>query len=264
MDLNLADKVVLVTGGSKGIGRAIALKFAAEGCKKLIICARTEKTLMETRNEINTKFGIDVLAVVTDLTKTKDIDHLAEIIQDRFGGIDILINNTGGPPPGEFKDFSLKDWQDAVSLNLFSVIYCCQKFLPRMKEKGWGRIINMTSVSVKQPSNNIILSNVVRSGVVGLTKSMSNELARHNILINAVAPGYTETDRVKQIVERNSRRDKISVEEVRRRIIEQIPIKRIGTPEEIANVVVFLASDQASYVTGVNIQVDGGFVKGIS
>lgn len=263
LDLNLMKKVVLVTGSSKGIGKAIALKFAAEGCKNLIICARDEKKLMKTKEEIESKFESQVLIVKTDLTNTSEIDRLAEVIEKKHGGVDILVNNTGGPPPGTFEDFSMEDWQAAVTLNLNSIIYCCQKFLPKMKERRWGRIINMTSVSVKQPINNLILSNAIRAGVIGLTKSMSTEYAPYNILINSVAPGYTETERVKQIVERNATRDKISLDESRKRITDQIPLNRMADPEEIANVVVFLASDQASYVTGVTIQVDGGYIKGL-
>ncbi|MHC1590750.1 MAG: SDR family oxidoreductase [Candidatus Helarchaeales archaeon] len=263
MNLGLENHVALVTGSSRGIGKAIALKFAEEGCKKLIMCARDEKTLMQAGDEIFQKSGVRPLTVVADLTKTSDIDNMANVIEKKHGGIDILVNNTGGPPPGTFQDFSLKEWEDAVTLNLFSVVYCCQKFIPYMMKKNWGRIINMTSISVKQPIDRLILSNTVRSGVVGLTKSLATELAPHGILVNSIAPGYTETERVKQIVENNARRDGISIEEARSRITSLIPLRRMARPEEIATVTAFLASEQASYVTGVTLQVDGGFIKGI-
>lgn len=262
LDLGLKDKNVLVTGSSKGIGKAIASGFVEEGCN-VVICARQHNTLKSTKDELQALTNQKVLMCTCDLTKFQDIDVLFQFTIDELDNIDILVNNSGGPPSGHFRDFNISDWESAFELNLKNVIYLCKKVIPLMKAKNYGRIINMTSISVKQPLDNLILSNVARAGVTGLTKSLANELAPYNILVNSVLPGYTLTSRVESLSEDIAKKENISIEEVKNRWIKNIPLGRIAEPEEIANLVVFLASEKASYITGAAIQVDGGFIKSL-
>ncbi|MHA1271063.1 MAG: SDR family oxidoreductase [Candidatus Helarchaeota archaeon] len=262
MDLKINNKNVLVTASSKGIGKAIAKGFVLEGCN-VAICARNEDILNTTTKELQSLTKKKVISISCDLSVLKDIDKLSDFVLENFSSIDILINNSGGPPSGKFNDFTIDNWRKAYELNLRSIIYLCKKIIPYMKKKNWGRIINLTSISVKQPLDNLILSNVFRSGVVGLTKSLSNELAPFNILVNSVCPGYTYTERVKSLSERIAKDENIPVEDVIKRWIRIIPLGRLATPEEIANLVIFLGSEKASYITGTTISVDGGFVKSL-
>jgi len=173
------------------------------------------------------------------------------------------VTNTGGPPPGNFKDVGEADWMKAVQLTLMSAVRLTRAVIPGMRKQKWGRIIHMTSVSVKQPIDGLLLSNVLRPGIVGLTKALSQELAKDNILVNAVCPGYYMTDRVKELLQKKAKKSKTSIDDVTAEIVSQIPLSRMGNPEELANLVVFLASERASYITGSIIQADGGFVKGL-
>ncbi|PIW69352.1 MAG: 3-oxoacyl-ACP reductase [Ignavibacteriales bacterium CG12_big_fil_rev_8_21_14_0_65_30_8] len=262
MFLGLSRKSVLVTAASKGIGRAIAEEFASEGAR-VAICSRDKENLLKTSDDIKSKYGIDVLWCVCDLSKRKDVERTVSAVEKEFKSIDILINNCGGPKSGNFSDVDDSDWRDAVDQVLLSAVTATKFVLPKMIEKEWGRIINISSISVKQPIDNLILSNSVRSGLQGLTKSLSNEYGKFNITVNNVAPGYTLTNRVYEIAVNRAKELNVSHEEVLSDIAKEIPLNRLASAKEIASLVVFLASMKASYITGTTIPVDGGYIKGI-
>jgi 3-oxoacyl-[acyl-carrier protein] reductase len=262
VDLGLEGRVAIVTGSSRGIGKAIAYGLATEGAK-VTVCARNQTRLRKTARQIESSTGTKVLSVRTDLTRKDDIESLVRETVEKFGTVDILVNNTGGPPPMLFHEASQPDWNEAVDLLLMSVINCCRAVLPCMKEHNWGRIINMTSLAAKQPEDRLVLSNAIRAGVLGLTKTLSNELASWGILVNAVCPGWTLTKRVEDLAKSKAEGTGEPYEEVIAGWAGRIPLGRIARPEEIANLVVFLASERASYITGATIQVDGGYVKSV-
>jgi 3-oxoacyl-[acyl-carrier protein] reductase len=242
------------------LGKAVARRLAQEGAA-VAICARHEETLLQTADEIQKETKSPVLAVTADLSRKEDIDQLVATVLANFSRIDILITNAGGPPPLYFADISDKLWDSYLQLSLMSVIRLIRKVLPGMKERRWGRIVNLTSVSVKQPVDNLILSNTVRLGIVGLAKTLSNQVAEYNITINNVAPGYILTDRVRELFRTQAEREGLSPEDIEQKMAEKIPAGRLGRPEELADVFAFLASERASYITGVTLQVDGGLVK---
>jgi 3-oxoacyl-[acyl-carrier protein] reductase len=262
LDLGLKGRVAIVTGASQGIGEAIALGLSQEGAT-VSICARNEKQLNQTARGIELATGGVVYAVQADLTKMDDIRRLVAGTAERFGRIDILVNNTGGPPSATFLELSEEHWQDAVDLLLMSVVTACLEVVPHMKEHEWGRIINMTSFAAKQPAERLVLSNALRAGILGLSKTLSNELAQYGILVNAVCPGWTMTKRVEELAKAQAKTIGKSVEEVVKGWESQIPLKRMAQPKEIADLVVFLASERASYITGAVFQVDGGVIKGL-
>lgn len=262
MDLGLKDKVALVAAASRGLGKAAALELAREGAK-VAICARTEATLRAAATEIEQTTGSEVLAVVADVSKADDIERLVQATVDRFGRLDILVSNAGGPPPGYFHDLSDDAWYTAVELTLMSAVRLCRAAIPHMQKNDWGRIVNITSVSVKQPIDSLLLSNALRAGVVGLAKTLSHQYASDGITINSVCPGWTLTDRVADLNAARARAQGISVEEAERQVTANIPVGRLGQPEELAALITFLASERAGYITGTAIQVDGGYVKGL-
>lgn len=261
MDLELNQKVALIAASSKGLGKAVALGLAKEG-SDIIICARNKESLTTVAEEIQ-KIGRKVLAIPTDLTQYSQVQNLVAKSVEYFGKIDILVTNCGGPPSGNFLDFSVEDWKQAIDLNLMSTIYLCKEVIPYMIKHNAGRIIMITSVAVKQPIQGLILSNVARAGVAGLAKSVSNEFGKNNILVNIVCPGYTQTKRIEQLATALSAEQGIEPDEMIEKWAQQNALGRIATPEEFADVVVFLASEKASHLTGTAIQIDGGLVKAL-
>lgn len=262
MDLGIKGKVAVVAASSRGIGKAIALGLAEEGAN-LSIFSRSKDEIERTASEIKSRFPVEIIASAADVTNGKEIDGVIERTADRFGKIHILINNAGGPPFGFFRDFERQDWKDALELNLLSGVYLARKAAPFMKKQNWGRIVNITSVAVKQPIDGLILSNTARAGLIGFSKTLSNELAENNILVNNICPGRIYTDRIRALAEKRASQSGIEYEEAIREMENDIPLRRIGSPEELAALACFLASEKASYMTGTTIQVDGGLVRGL-
>lgn len=260
MDLGLKNKTALVLASSKGLGKATAMKLAEEGAN-VMIASRSESELQKTAQEIREKTNANVHYQVCNVMDNEQIIELVHETVAKFKTIDILVNNTGGPPAGNFDDFSDKDWMNAFELTLLSVIRTIRAVLPYMRKQKSGRIVNIASSSFKQPLDNLTLSNTFRTGIMGLSKSLSQELAKDNILINTVGPGKIATDRVKELDRLRAERERLPIEEVVARSEAQIPLGRYGTPEEFANVVAFLCSEANTYVTGQAILVDGGFIK---
>jgi 3-oxoacyl-[acyl-carrier protein] reductase len=262
MDLGLKNRVAIVAASSRGLGKACALELAREGAT-VVVCARGAECLATTAAEIQTVAGVEVLAIPTDLTDAVQIEHLVDETLRRFGRIDVLVTNNGGPPAGGFGDSDDKAWLDAHQLTLMSTVRLIRAVLPTMRAQRWGRIINITSVSAKQPIDNLVFSNVYRPGVIGLAKTLSAEVAAEGITVNNVAPGYTRTDRVLELAETRAAERGMAVEEVLDETAASQPMQRMGEPEELAALVAFLASERAGYVTGATIQVDGGYVRGL-
>jgi len=262
MDLGLKGRAAIVTGSSRGIGKAIAYGLAEEGAK-VTICARKEDLLKETEQEIEAATGADVFGIRADLNRTDDVKMLIAKAYGAFGRMDILVNNTGGPPTSLFSATSEDDWRHAFDQLFMSVVLACREVAPYMRRERWGRIINMTSIAAKQPVENLVLSNALRSGILGLTKTLSDEFAEDNILVNSVCPGYTLTERVQELAQAESQRTGKGTDEIIQDWAKAIPLRRMAQPKEIANLVVFLSSERASFITGATFQVDGGWVRGI-
>ncbi len=262
MDLRLRGQAVIVAAASKGIGRATARIFAEEGAR-LAICARSASELAAAAADIRQATGAEVLAVPTDVTSPDQVVRFVDRVVEAFGGVDILVNNAGGPPPGVFDDMTDERWQQAFNLNLLSTVRLIRQVLPHMRRRGGGRIINIVSTSVKQPIDGLILSNAIRTGVVGLAKTLSVELARDHITVNTVCPGRILTERLRSVRELEARRHGISIEASLDTYRKDIPLGDFGTPDDLGNMIVFLASSQAGYVTGQTIAVDGGLVRAL-
>jgi 3-oxoacyl-[acyl-carrier protein] reductase len=262
MDLGLKGKVALVAGASQGMGRATALSFAREGAK-VSICARGEGALNDAAAMIRRETGGEVLSMVADMSKADDIKRFVNTSAQHFGRVDVIVNNAGGPPPGEFMKFTDDDWNNAYNLSFMSTMRMTREAVPHMRKVGGGRIINITSYAVKEPIAGLVLSNAVRSAVIGLAKTLSRELGGDNILINNVCPGRIDTDRAQKLNKARADRLGRPVEEINKAMAAEVPLGRYGTAEETADLIVFLGSDRASYITGTTILIDGGLVRGI-
>jgi 3-oxoacyl-[acyl-carrier protein] reductase len=262
MDLGIQNKVALVAASSSGLGKAVASQLSREGTK-LAICARNEDKLFVAKEDIAGETGGIVQAYPVDVTQKDQVQQMIADIVSKLGSLDILVCNAGGPPPGFVDDFTPDDYRDAVELNLMSTISLCYEAIPHMKENRWGRIVCITSVSAKQPISNLILSNTARAGVLGFAKSLSEQVAAFGITVNSVCPGYTKTERVEGLARSFAESGKGTQEDFYRTIEASIPMRRLGTPEEFAHSVAFLASEGAGYITGVVLQIDGGYIKGL-
>ncbi len=262
MDFGLSGKVAIVAAASSGLGKATAMELAAEGAC-VAINARSEEQLQNAAAEIQSATGADVFAIGGDVTNEDDVRRLVSETRNKFGSVDILVANAGGPPAGFFDDFNAQHYREAVELNLISTINLCREVVPHMRERGWGRIVAITSIAAKQPVENLILSNTARAGVLGFMKSLSQQIAADGITVNTVCPGYHLTERLKSLSSSIARNDGLSVEDVYARWAASTPMKRIGDPREFAAVVAFLCSERASYLTGTVIQVDGGAYRAL-
>jgi 3-oxoacyl-[acyl-carrier protein] reductase len=262
MELGLNGKRALVTASSRGIGKACALELAREGAD-VVICARDTDALETTRDAITRETGRKVVAVTTDLSFGARIAELMERTRAELGGLDVLVTNAGGPPSGQFMDFDDEAWMKAVSLNLMSVVRLNRAAITMMREAGGGAIVNLTSISVKEPIKGLVLSNSIRAGVVGLSKTLANELGPDGIRVNVVCPGYTATDRMTELMTARAEREGKSLDEIAAGFHDSVPLGKFGKPVDIARMVAFLASDAADYITGVTVQVDGGAVRGL-
>jgi 3-oxoacyl-[acyl-carrier protein] reductase len=262
MDLGLKNKVALVVAGSRGLGRAVAEELAAEGAS-IVICARDEKVLAETAAAIATTYDAHVLAIPSDVGVVSDIERVVQSAVDRFGRIDILVTNAGGPPAGRFDQITTEQWESATRMILFSVIEFARLVVPGMRERRWGRILNITSICVKQPVENLVLSNSLRAGVTGFARTLANEVAADGITVNNILPGYTRTERVEELAQMMAAKQDISAEQFKARWEAEIPMRRLGEPREFAALAAFLVSERASFITGTSTQVDGGWIRSL-
>lgn len=261
MEFGLQDKVALVCASSKGLGRAVAAELANEGAR-LVLCARGEADLRLTRDSLQAA-GAVVHAEVADLTEPADVDRVVAAANTQFGRIDILVTNTGGPPAGPFESHDPEVWHQAVRQNFDSVVNLCRAVLPGMKERGWGRIVNVTSIAVKQPVDGLILSNSIRAAVTGFARTLANEVAAQGVTVNNVLPGYTRTDRLQQLADKIGADSGQTADQAMGRWEDEIPMGRVGEPREFAAMVAFLCSERASYITGSSIAVDGGWIRSL-
>jgi 3-oxoacyl-[acyl-carrier protein] reductase len=262
MDLGLDGKVAFVAAASRGLGRAVAEELAAERTS-LVLCARNSEMLNQVSEQIAQTSGVDVLPVVADVSNAEDVARAVQAGLEKFGQIDILVTNAGGPPPGRFENLTHEMWENATRLTLNSVLDLTRAVLPGMKERRWGRILNITSIAVKQPVDNLMLSNSLRAAVTGFARTLANEVAVYGITVNNILPGYTRTERVEELARAAAEREGISVGEAFAKWENEIPMKRLGEPREFAALAAFLVSERASYITGSSIAVDGGWIRSL-
>jgi 3-oxoacyl-[acyl-carrier protein] reductase len=262
VDLGLKGKVALVAAASRGLGRAVAEELAAEGAS-LALCARGAGPLEEARAQIERTWGVPVVGVAGDVSSPEDVSRVAGAALERFGRVDILVTNAGGPPAGTFESLSADDWERATRLTLTSALGLTRAVLPGMRERRWGRILNITSITVKQPVENLMLSNSLRAAVTGFARTLANEVAADGVTVNNLLPGYTRTERVDELARAAAAREGISETQARARWEAEIPMRRLGEPREFAALAAFLASERAGYITGTSITVDGGWVRSL-
>ena len=260
MDFKIKNKVALVTAASKGIGKATAIELMKEGCK-VAICSSNKENLIKTAANIKNEIGAEPFWSVCDINNPSDIESTVKNVEKKIGTIDILVNNCGGPVPGFFKEMDDEKWDDAYQQVLMSAVRFSRLVLPAMQEKKWGRIINITSLSVKQPVENLILSNSFRSAVTAFAKTLSQQYGEFGITINNVAPGFILTSRLDELAQKRSEKEGISPEEILVNMGSSNPVKKIGSPEDIGAAIAFLVSERAGYITGITLQVDGGQIK---
>lgn len=262
MDLGIGNKVALVAAASQGLGKASALALAREGAR-LVICSRNEEAIRKTAAEITSQTGTAVVPVVADVSKAEDTTRFVQTAVKEFGKVDILVNNAGGPPTGHILKMPDEEWTRGVQLTLMSVIRMVREVIPHMQQQKWGRIISIVSIAAKQPINELLISSTLRPGILGLTKVLANQFAADNITVNTVCPGLILTKRQEELSASRAADRSVSIEQYLEESARAIPAGRLGRPEEIGDVVTFLASQQASYVNGVNLLVDGGAARGI-
>ena len=262
MELGLRDRVALVGGSSRGLGFAVARELAVEGCR-VIVCARDAAAVEDARARIAHETSADAAGIAADLSVPADVERVVALANERFGAIDVLVTNTGGPPPGPFESHTAAAWQAAITQLLESVVNLTRLVVPGMKQRGWGRIVNITSIAVKQPVEGLILSNSIRAAVTGFGRTLANELAPLGITVNNVMPGYTRTERLVHLAEHNARQHGTDVAQEYAAWEREIPMRRLGEPNEFAALVAFLASERASFITGTSIAVDGGWIRSL-
>jgi len=262
MEFGIDGKIALVTAATRGLGRGCAEQLAAERCR-VAICSRDAASAQDAANEISMHTGSEVLGFGADMCRKEDISRLLQQVKDTLGDPDILVTNAGGPPPGTFESTAIADYQKALDLNLMSAVHLIRAVYPAMQSQGWGRIIAITSISVKQPIANLLLSNMARSGLTGFLKTIATELAPYGITVNALLPGTHKTSRIDQLVQDLATRDGKSQERVYQDLVAAIPCKTIGDPSDFGAAAAFLASQQARYITGHNLLVDGGRYSGM-
>jgi 3-oxoacyl-[acyl-carrier protein] reductase len=262
MDLGLKGRVAIVVAASAGLGRAVAVELAREGAE-LAICARRAAELEKTATAIRQAGGREAFWQVCDVTDYPAVQKFVAAVEKKFGRVDICVTNAGGPPSKKFLEISIEDWRAAVELTLLSAVYFAREVLPLMRKNRWGRLLTITSLSVKQPIDGLLLSNSIRAAVTGLARTLANEFGPDGITVNNVCPGYTLTDRLNELADKAALSAGISREKIFERWSQQVPLGRLGRPEEFAALVAFLASERASYINGTTIAVDGGFVKSL-
>ena len=262
MDLGIKGRVAIVAASSQGIGLAAAEAFAAEGCR-VAMCARNQQTLQAAADKIRSKHSAEIFTEAFDVTDAAAVARFVGTIAAKFGSVDICVTNAGGPPAKGFLAASLEDWKKAIEANFLSTVYFAREVIPHMQRKKWGRIITITSITTKQPVADLVLSNAVRAAVVGLVKSLANEFGKDGILVNNVGPGFTATDRLKELAKARSAASGKLEKEFLDGWAADAPLKRLGQPHELAETIVWLASERASYITGQTVLVDGGMYKGL-
>ncbi len=262
MDLGINGRVALVTAASRGLGRGCAEQLAAENCR-VAICSREEAAAKTAAAEIAGDSGAEVLGFGADVSKTGDVNHLLERVRETIGDPQILVTNAGGPPPGTFASTDLAEYGKALNLNLMSAVHLIHGVVPGMKAKGWGRIIAITSISVKQPIGNLLLSNMARAGLTGFLKTIATELAPDGITVNALLPGTHKTSRIDQLARHRADSENKTPEDVIKEMMAANPTGTIGNPADFGAAAAFLASAQARYITGQNLLVDGGNYSGL-